>query len=265
MKNIVAFDVETTGLNKTQDHIIQLSAIKFNPETFKVLGKHNWYIRPEKEFAISPSAQSVHGISKEFLLEHGILLREIGPKFIEFCKDCDILTYNGNKFDIQFICKDLAEIDLEFDLTGRTFFDSYAIECRMHPRNLAAVYQRRTGKILEGAHNALNDIDATIEVFHSQLEDLTKLGMSYDDISAMEENNLFCAEGTLRNASDVPNEPMVVFAVGKYKDSEFLHVLNTDPDYIRWYLGTVGIYTKQYLRDYCKKYKNIYLADGDKH
>lgn len=259
MKNIVAFDVETTGLNKNQDHIIQLSAIKFNPETCAVLDRQNWYILPEKEFNINPAAQSVHGITKEFLQDHGVSLRVIGPKFIEMCEGCDILTYNGNKFDIQFICKDLAEVDLEFDLTDRTFFDSYAIECRLQPRTLTAIYQRRTGKILEGAHNALNDIGATIEVFLSQLQDLEACGMSYKDVSEMEENNIFCAEGTLRNASNIPKQPKIVFNVGKYKDSEFLHILKTDPDYIKWFLSTLGIYTKQYLRDYCKKYKDIYL------
>ena len=31
-RNIVAFDVETTGLDHTTDHIIQLAAVKFDSE-----------------------------------------------------------------------------------------------------------------------------------------------------------------------------------------------------------------------------------------
>ena len=34
MKNIVCFDLETTGLDRNKDQIIQISMIKFNPKNF---------------------------------------------------------------------------------------------------------------------------------------------------------------------------------------------------------------------------------------
>ena len=46
MKNIVAFDIETTGVDKTRDHIIQISMIKFNPETYEVIDTYDSYVRP---------------------------------------------------------------------------------------------------------------------------------------------------------------------------------------------------------------------------
>ena len=44
MRNIVAFDLETTGLDKTKDQIIQIACIKFNRETKKVINKIMYYI-----------------------------------------------------------------------------------------------------------------------------------------------------------------------------------------------------------------------------
>ena len=44
MHTIVAIDVETTGLDPQNDYIVQLSAIKFNAETFDILGSINYMI-----------------------------------------------------------------------------------------------------------------------------------------------------------------------------------------------------------------------------
>ena len=46
MRNIVCYDVETTGLSTKDDFIIQLSALKFNPETFETIEEKDWYVKP---------------------------------------------------------------------------------------------------------------------------------------------------------------------------------------------------------------------------
>ena len=43
---IVCFDLETTGLDKTKDFIIQIAAIKIDPETQKIVDKLNEYVKP---------------------------------------------------------------------------------------------------------------------------------------------------------------------------------------------------------------------------
>ena len=37
MKPLVVFDIETTGLDKKKDYIIQFSAIKYDRETNKII------------------------------------------------------------------------------------------------------------------------------------------------------------------------------------------------------------------------------------
>ena len=254
MKPIVALDTETTGLNPKEDYIIQLSGIKFNPETFEVLGERNWYIEPIHKYEITPGAFEAHGITKEFLKEHGRSIKEVGPEFIKFMEGCDVLTYNGNSFDMKFIDKDLRLIGLEFNFEGRQFYDSFAMECKFNPRNLSTVYKNYTGLEMEGAHDALNDVRATIEVFKGQQQ---KYNLIYEDLNAMEENQLISPEGSIRYAQPAEGEKIIVFAVGKYKDMEFMKIMKDDPGYIKWYMGNVASeYTKNILRKYYAKHRD---------
>ena len=93
---IVCFDTETTGLEVQKDHIIQLSLVKFDTETWEIIDQRDWYILPEGAFTIPAEAEAVHHISKEFLQEKGVSLRSVYEDLIAFTNGCDMLTYNGN-------------------------------------------------------------------------------------------------------------------------------------------------------------------------
>ena len=70
MNKLVCIDVETTGLNPGVNRIIQLSAIKFDPSNWEVLGEFDEYINPTGVGTlplIERSAQDIHHITPEFL------------------------------------------------------------------------------------------------------------------------------------------------------------------------------------------------------
>ena len=94
---IVVWDVETTGLNSKEDFIIQLAMIKFEKESFEVISKKNWYIKPAHNYTINPQAQEKHGISKEWLDKNGIYYFGEKPKppvnWKDYKKD-DIKNFN---------------------------------------------------------------------------------------------------------------------------------------------------------------------------
>ena len=184
---LVCFDTETTGLDVQKEHIIQLSMVKIevpgegSPVTdWKTVDQRDWYILPEGEFTIPAEAEAVHHISKEFLLEHGVSLRSVYDDFKAFTKGCDMLSYNGNGYDAPLLHYNLKRLGLDFDFDGRTWFDALTLE-RMHTEgkvdengerlrnNLTAAYTRYYGHPFEGAHNSLDDVLATIEVFKAQI------------------------------------------------------------------------------------------------
>ena len=249
----VCWDVETTGLNPKEDFIIQLSLIKFRKSDFQSILERNWYIKPTHNFTISEGAQKVHGLSKEFILDNGVYFKDISDEFFDIIKDSDLLTYNGNTFDIRFLNEECKRWGLELDLDDKKTYDSFAMECRFSPRDLSSTYKRYTGLILEGAHDSLNDVKATKEVFRCQME---KYGLKYGDIDEYQENNLLTPDGSIRNAAAPGEEIKIVFAVGKYKDSEFMSITKKDPGYIKWYMENVASnYTKKVLSKYYHKHK----------
>lgn len=245
---IVCVDTETTGLDGQKDFIIQLSLIKFRKDNFEQVLERNWYILPQHKFSISPGAQQAHGLSEDFIKSNGVSIKSIAQEFLDLVSDSDFLTYNGNNFDFKFLVKDFKLAGYELPLDNKMFYDSFAMEVRRSPRNLGAVYKKYTGLELEGAHDALNDVRATIEVFKAQIEDTDN---SFDTINEWNENKMLAPEGFIRDAA-TPGEPTrIVFSTGKYKDSEFMQICKDDPSYIKWYMENVASdYTKKKLSKY---------------
>jgi DNA polymerase-3 subunit epsilon len=252
-KYIVCWDVETTGLNPKEDFIIQLALAKFKKDTYEITEQKKWYIKPAHQYTISPSAQAVHGLTKEFIEENGIYFKEIASEFFEIIRDADLLTYNGNSFDVKFLYEECKRWNLELPISDKVFYDAFSMECRFNPRKLSSVYKNYTGKDLEDAHDALVDVMGTITVFERQMK-FHKL--EYDEIDNWQENSLLSPDGTIRNAALPGEELKIVFAVGKYKDSEFMEVTKKDPSYIKWYVENMASqYSRKILADYYKKHR----------
>ena len=223
-KTIVAFDLETTGLNTQEDHIIQLGLVRFDSETFKELDYRSWYIKPLYDFNISPEAQEKTGLTKEFILENGVPLNSIWDEAVQFIGDCDILSYNGNQFDVPMLYYNLLRYNLKFDFGCRTFYDSLVIERKRNSNKLGDVYKRYTGKELEGAHDALADVRGLIEIFKHQTRDMEGI----EDPSF----NLVSPEGFLK----LNEKGELVFTTGKYKGKTTNFVCSLDANYIKWVL-----------------------------
>ena len=177
---LVCFDTETTGLDVQKEHIIQLSLVKFDTDDWRILDQRDWYILPEGDFSIPAEAEAVHHISKSFLQENGVSLRSVYDELINFTNGCDILSYNGNGYDAPILYYNLQRLGLSFDFDHRTWYDALLLE-RIHTagmvdengeklhNNLTSAYTRYYGHPFEGAHNSLDDVMATIEVFKAQV------------------------------------------------------------------------------------------------
>ena len=252
-KNIVALDVETTGLSFTEDYIIQLAAVKFD-NNFNIIGVFNELICPINDFTITEEAFQKHGLTKETILKEGKSLRDVGHIFSDFVGDCDILTYNGKAFDIRMLVKDLRLVNCSLSL-DRVFYDSYLLEAKLNPRTLDAVYKRYTGKDIVKAHDALYDVYATIDVFKNQLQAFEKLEepLHLDDIMSLDESKIVCLDGMIRNEGE-----LLFFNKGKYRNTEFMEVTKKDPSYIKWFMNNpeFDISIKNVLKIYYNANKN---------
>lgn len=243
MKNLVCIDTETTGVDKKNDVIIQIAAVKVNGDTLEKIDSICYYIKPMIDFTIDEGACSKHGLTKEFIMENGKTLKEIGQDFINFIDGCDILSYNGGAFDISFINKDFSNAGFVIDWSKYNSIDVFNIECKLTSRKLENIYKKYTGNVLENAHDALSDVMATIEVYKHQRElidtneFITKI-ISPDGVVKYDSSN------------------KLVFSIGKYKNVDVYKVCKTDPQYIKWLFDNgISDTTKNSIKEYYKSIK----------
>lgn len=168
----VTFDLETTGLDRTKDQIIQFAAIKL--ENNKMVGELNLMIKPIGSYSISPQAYLKHGISAK-TLEDKPTLGEVAQQIVDFFETPEtvsIITYNGTGFDIPFLVNALKTVGIDFSFLHYKCYDAFLEEKRRNGNKLDETYVRYAGKTMEEAglkaHDALSDVKATYSVFYAQ-------------------------------------------------------------------------------------------------
>lgn len=242
-RDIVFFDVETTGLNVIRDRIVQLAMIKLRkdgqpPEEFSTL------INPG--IPISEEAMAVHGITPKDLANKPTF-RQLAQKIWDFIGNADLAGYNSNRFDVPMLMEEFARVEMEFDVSKRRLLDVQRIFYKMEPRTLKAAYRLYCQKELTDAHDALADVKATVDVFYGQLamyegKDLLDEDGNIipapikNDIQSLHEftNDLNFLDATQK--LKVQNDGTVVFNFGKYAGQPVLEVLKKERNYGHWIL-----------------------------
>lgn len=243
-KHIVALDVETTGLDKKNDRIIQISALKIDSETFDRVGEFNYYIIPSGDFEITPEAQEVHGISEDFLRKEGTSLKSVYDEFVEFIGDCDILTYNGLSFDIPMIYNDFNREGLDPQILNHNNIDALAIERLINSNKLEDVYKRYTGMRAADAHNSMYDCEMTAVVFEHQMKIADESVEVYSKASLPE------------SILDLNEEGQIVMTGGKYSGKLLSEVLKADRKYFAWlYTNVMTVGTQKIVAEKLGKKK----------
>ena len=164
-KPIAFLDLETTGVDILKDRIVQIAVIKINVDG----------TTDEKQMLINPSipipvgASEVHGITDNMVVD-APFFKQISIGLNNFLNGCDLGGYNSNYFDIPLLIEEFKRCGIDFSLENRNFVDVFNIERQLNKRNLSSVYKRYTGKDLEGAHDAMIDVKATIEILEKQIE-----------------------------------------------------------------------------------------------
>ncbi|MBK9734988.1 MAG: 3'-5' exonuclease [Saprospiraceae bacterium] len=240
-KDIVFFDIESTGLNVLKDRILQIALIKY---TNKSALPEELFLFINPGIPISEEAFAVHGISNE-MLRNKPTFEQVGKQIYEFIGTADIGGYNSDRFDIPMLMEEFHRIGLDFDISKRRLIDVQKIFYKMEPRTLKAAYRLYCGGNLDDAHDALADARATVEVFKGQLRKYENVdyidgdGFSHpapikNDIAAIAEfvSDSSMLDVTQRLKYNAKGE--VIFNFGKYTGQLVSHVFKTEPNYYYW-------------------------------
>jgi DNA polymerase-3 subunit epsilon len=163
----IFIDLETTGLNPNQERICQIGAILPNGEEF------NTFVNPHKK--IPAKIIELTGITDEDVASAPDF-EEVADTLIKALEEAEIFIAYNFTFDFQFLQNELFRaVHYELKEEDFTFIDPYKIFRKMFPHNLSNAYYFYTGKQIQGAHTAIDDIRATKEILDKQKELYTDL------------------------------------------------------------------------------------------
>lgn len=240
-RDIVFFDIESTGLNVIKDRILQIALIKYTKDKDE---PEELFMLINPSVPISEEAFAVHGISND-MIRNKPTFAQVGKQIYDFIGHADLGGYNSDRFDIPMIMEEFHRIGLDFDISKRRLIDAQKIFYKMEPRTLKAAYKLYCNGNLDDAHDALADARATVEVFKGQL--LRYQDVDYTDpdgnIQAAPIKNDIGAiadfiydpsmlDATQRLKTNAKGE--VVFNFGKYNGQLVSHVFKIEPNYFHW-------------------------------
>lgn len=242
-KDLIFFDVETTGLHIIRDRILQLAMIKYLKNGGEPI-ELSLIINPG--IPISEEAYKVHGIGPKEV-EDKPSFKDVASKLFEFIGDADLAGYNSNRFDVPMLAEEFARCGYDLDLDKRRLIDVQRIFYKMEPRTLKAAFQFYCNEELKEAHDALVDIRATVKVFQGQLN--RYLNVNYigedgevikspivKDIQALHDftNDLKTPDVTQKLRYN--EQGIIVFNFGKYTGLSFQQVWEKESNYLYWIL-----------------------------
>jgi DNA polymerase III epsilon subunit-like protein len=112
----LVFDVETTGLLpkyngaplKAFPHIIQLSCVLYDTDTWVVKKIYNQYINIDDSVVIEPKITELTGITREIVDSRGIHVCKVLQDFFHLYMEADVLVGHNLEFDMKMVLAESA-------------------------------------------------------------------------------------------------------------------------------------------------------------
>lgn len=183
----MAFDIETNGLpdynlrarDPLQPHIVQLAAILAKDDG-TIIETYNQICRPDG-WEITEELTAIHGITHAKALEVGIDEKEVATKLFSMIKQGTVIIGYNVRFD-KFIARiALRRFDIFTDADD-AYWKALNTFCAMQPMTnicklpgqkpgkykfpkLQESYRHAFKKEFSGAHDAMADLKATLELY----------------------------------------------------------------------------------------------------
>lgn len=234
---ISVIDFESTGVDTKEDRICQVGITRINTDCS--LQSLSFLVNPG--IPIPAGATKIHGITDE-MVKDAKNFAQVFPDIISTIEGTDLLTYNGNRFDIPMFVAEVERAGGYWDYTKHNLLDAFGIESALYPRNLGVIFKKYTNRDLDGAHNAEADTNATAEVFINQLIQHPELSLDMAALALYGRGGKPLADISGKFAYN--DEGQAVFTIGKHKGKTPLEVavmeigLPEDKKYNNWFLSS---------------------------
>lgn len=223
---IAFFDIEATGLDTAKDRIVELAICKLHPDYTRE--SFSWLINPQ--MLIPLKASMIHGIYDDDVANEPTF-QDLSALIFGVLEGCDFGGFNSNRYDIPMLYNHFLRAGITLDYSKIRFVDAGSIFKRQNPRDLTAALLNYCETVLQDAHTAVADIEATVDVFLKQLEVHPDLP---DNMDAM---HLYCNHGKpildLSGKFTTDEDGDIVFNFGTNKGNK----AKFDLGYVQWMYG----------------------------
>lgn len=246
----VFFDLETTSAEKDTCRIVQLAIKQIDEQGNILINKSKLY---NPGVPISPTATEAHGITDD-MVKDCPRFADDAKKLKKIFETGTLIGYNIITFDIPVLFNEFERVGVDIDIS-RDVIDVMRLETAISPRTLGAVYERYTGKKLEGAHDAMNDVEGTAIVLKHQLSKIEKdidLNQRFDEL--MEKCSIPKDSADLSGKLKFNENGQLYYTFGKHKGLPVLENSETK-QYANWILNNKEFSNqiKKYIREELKK------------
>lgn len=164
-KDLVIFDLETTGTWVEKDKIIEIGMVKLTPDN----ARSSFIKRVNPGMPIPVNVSRIIDIKDEDVKD-APGFKDIAREALEFLADSDIGGFNVLRFDLPILEREFFDAGFTFHWRERNIYDAQKIYHIHEKRDLTAAYLLYCNKALENAHSALGDAEATVEIFDAQIK-----------------------------------------------------------------------------------------------
>lgn len=224
---LIVFDIEATGISPRADRIVELAAIRIEPDGTEVSGY--WLLNPGVPIPIETTA--IHGITDEIVASQPTF-KEKALEILAFFGEADLAGFNAGRYDIPMLAEEFARAGIPFEADRRRLLDAQRIFHTREPRDLSAALNYYCGREHVDAHGAEADVRATLDVILGQFKkyadlprDMETLDRTFNPIDPFNADR----SGRLRW---VDGEVTVNF--GKKKGAKLKDLAKDDPSFVKW-------------------------------
>lgn len=224
---LIVFDIEATGTSPRADRIIELAAIRIEPDGSEVDGY--WLLNPE--MVIPEDSIAIHGITNDIVKECPTFKAK-ALEILTFFGEADLAGFNAGRFDIPMLAEEFSRAGIIFDPDRRRLLDAQRIFHTREPRDLTAALKFYCGDVHADAHGAEADVRATLNVLLGQFKRYPDLPTDMETLDkTFNPTDPFNADrsGRLRW---VDGELTVNF--GKKKGFKVRDLVMDDPGFLKW-------------------------------
>lgn len=162
---VVAFDLETTGLEAERDRVLEFCFIELDDRLHE-LGRWSRLVDPG--VPVSREIEQLTGITNEMVKGQPPFATH-AKRIQALVKDAVLVAHNS-AFDVPFLHMELLRAGQPGLAPDHPCVDTLVIERHVNSHRLGDVYRRYVGKPFEGSHRSEADVLATVEVLRRQRE-----------------------------------------------------------------------------------------------